>query len=157
HFLLKLFPHQIRPIDIAKICQRAEHRYAGVLSGLFDQVASLFGRAGHVVFFDCRSEEIQTVPFPADLALIIAESGRGRELTASEYNLRREQTEAAARALGVPALRDVSSAELARCTDIPDLLRRRARHIVEENDRIESARDLLQTGDVSRFGALMNA
>jgi galactokinase len=79
-FLLKLFPARLEPLQIAKACQRAEHRFVGVQSGLLDQVISLFGRADHAVFFDSRSEEIRCVPFPAQLALMIAESGKKREL-----------------------------------------------------------------------------
>jgi galactokinase len=155
-FLLRLFPYEIAPLEIAKACQRAEHYYAGVQSGLLDQIASLFGRADHVVFFDCRSEQIQTMPFPPGLELIIAESGKSRELMNGEYNLRREQTHAAARALGVVALRDVSSAELVRRHDLPDLLHRRAAHIIGENERVLRAVELLRNGDSAGFGKLMD-
>ena len=96
-FLLKLFHARLALLEIAKACQRAEHRYVGVQSGLLDQVISLFGRADHAVFFDCRSEDIRHVPFPAELALMIAESGKKRELAQGEYNVRREETHAAAR------------------------------------------------------------
>lgn len=156
-YLLKLFPFEMTPLDIAKACQRAENRYAGVQSGLFDQVASLFGHADHAVFFDCRSEEIRTVPFLPGLALIIGDSGRSRELMNGEYNLRREQTHAAARALGVAALRDVSPDELARRRHLPDLLRRRAAHIIGENERVLQAVEFLESGDGIGFGKLMNA
>jgi galactokinase len=83
-FLLKLFPRELAPLEIAKACQRAEHRYVGVQSGLLDQVVALFGRANHAVFFDCRSEEILTVPFPPDLALVVSESGKNRALASGE-------------------------------------------------------------------------
>jgi galactokinase len=154
-FLLKLFPRELAPLEIAKACQRAEHRYVGVQSGLLDQVIALFGRANHVVFFDCRSEEILTVPFPPGLAFVVAESGEKRALVSSEYNLRREETRAAARALGVSALRDVASADLARRSDLPDLVRRRAAHVVEENERVWRAVKLLDAGDAIGFGQLM--
>src|SRR5262249_34976665 len=97
-FLLKLFPAELEPLQIAKACQRAEHRYVGVQSGLLDQVISLFGRAQHAVFFDCRTEDIRTVPFSSSLAMIIADSGRQRELASGEYNLRRTETQNAAHA-----------------------------------------------------------
>src|SRR5262249_14883396 len=73
-FFLKLFRARLAPLEIAQACQRAEHRYVGVQSGLLDQVISLFGRADHAVFFDCRSEKIRCVPLPTELALVIAES-----------------------------------------------------------------------------------
>jgi galactokinase len=156
-FLLKIFPRDVAPLEIAKACQRAENRFVGVQSGLLDQVASLFGRAHHAVFFDVRSEEIRTVPFPPGVALIVAESGRKRDLTSGEYNLRREETHATARALGVAALRDVSLEQLARQRDLSDLLYRRAAHVIGENKRVERAVELLERGDAAGFGELMNA
>jgi len=155
-FLLKLFPRELAPLEIAKACQRAEHRYVGVQSGLLDQVIALFGRANHAVFFDCRSEEILTVPFPPGLALIVAESGKARALASGEYNLRKEETHAAARALGVSALRDVTPADLARRSDLPDLVRRRAAHVVGENERVWRAVKLLEARDGIGLGKLMN-
>ncbi len=156
-FLLKLFPREIAPLEIAKACQRAENRFVGVQSGLVDQVVSLFGRMDCAVFFDARTEEIHTLPFPPGVALIIAESGKKRQLASGEYNLRREQTQAAASALGVRALRDVTTDELGQRGDLPDLLRRRATHIVEENGRVWRALELLEAGDETGFGELLNA
>jgi galactokinase len=156
-FLLKLFPFDVSRLEIAKACQRAEHRYVCVQSGLLDQVISLFGRAQHAVFFDCRTEDIRTVPFPSSLALIIADSTRKRELASGEYNLRRTETQNAADAFGVRALRDLKSAQINEREDIPDLLRRRARQVVEENERVWRALELLEAGDGCGFGELMNA
>jgi galactokinase len=152
-FLLKLHHHALPRLEIAKACQRAEHHFVGVKSGLLDQVTSLFGRANHAVFFDCRTEEVRTVPFPEDLALVIAESGKKRELASGSYNLRREETASAARALHVPALRDATPQQL---NQLPDLLRGRAAHIVGENARVWRALDLLAAGDGVGFGALLN-
>jgi galactokinase len=152
--LLKLCDRPLPPLEIAKACQRAEHRFVGVKSGLLDQVTSLFGRADHAVFFDSRTEEIRTVPFPPGLALIMAESGKRRELASGAYNRRRAETHAAARALELPALRDATMEQL---RELPDLLRRRATHIVGENDRVQRALELLAAGDGVGFGALLNA
>ncbi len=152
-FLLKLFDRSLDPLEIAKACQRAEHHFVGVKSGLLDQVTSLCGKAEHAVFFDCRSEEVRTVPFPPGLALIIAESGKQRELASGAYNLRRAETQAAADALQLRALRDATRAQLDR---LPDLLRRRAAHIVGENDRVRRALAFLAAGDGAGFGALLN-
>ena len=96
------------------------------------------------------------MPFPAELALIVAESGKKRELAQVEYNLRVEETHAAARAFGARALRDVSSAELDRSSDLPALLRRRASHVIGENQRVWRALKLLEAGDGIGFGRLMN-
>ncbi len=156
-FLLKVFPRELARLEIAKACQRAEHHFVGVQSGLLDQVTSLFGRENCAVFFDARTEEIRIVQFPVGLALIIAESGTKRELASGKYNVRREQTRAAASTLGVRALRDVTSTSLATRTNLPGLLRRRAAHIVGENERVWRAMELLEAGDGAGFGKLMNA
>ena len=155
-FLLKLFPFELPRLEIAKACQRAEHRYVGVQSGLLDQVISLFGRAHHAVFFDCRTENIRTVSFPSSLALIVADSGRQRELASGEYNVRRNETQNAAAAFGVRTLRDLKPAQINDRGNIPELLRQRARHVVEENDRVWRAVELLEAGDGRGFGKLMN-
>ena len=155
-FLLKLSGQTLSPLDVAKACQRAEHHFVGVQSGLLDQVTSLFGRKDQAVFFDCRSEEVRTVSFPSDLALIVADTGKRRALASGVYNQRREETHAAARALGVAALRDVSLRELESRTDLPGLLQRRARHIVGENERVFRALDFLANGNGQGFGQLLN-
>jgi galactokinase len=154
-FLLKLFDATLPPLAIAKLCQRGEHRFVGVRSGLLDQVTSIFGRAGHAVFFDARSEEVRVIPFPPRLALIIAESGKKRELAESLYNQRHEETRAAAEALGLVALRDISPAELAK-RDLPPLLRQRAAHILGENERVHRALVALEQNKGDGLGELMN-
>ena len=154
-FLLKLFEGELPPLQIARLCQRAEHEFVGVQSGLLDQVTSIFGRAGHAVLFDARNDEIRTIPFPPDLALVITESGGKRALAQGEYNRRREETAAAAKALSLPSLREISPNELSQ-RNLPPLLHRRAAHIVGENDRVECALRFLANHDGRGFGALMN-
>jgi galactokinase len=171
-FLLKLHRYDLPPLDIAKVCQQAEHRFAGVESGLLDQVTSIFGKAGQLIFFDCRTQAVRTIAFPDDLALIVADSGTKRQLAASKYNLRREETRAAAAALGVRSLRDVPTVAalyerrpdfLRSQTAAPDatveagILWKRAMHIIGENERVWRAIELLECGDSAGLGDLMNA
>jgi galactokinase len=156
-FLLKLAGRRLPPMEIAKLCQRSEHRFAGVQSGLLDQVMSIFGRAGQLVFFDSRTEEVRTIGFPDDLAFVVADSGMKRELAAGKYNQRREETHAAVKALGVRALRDLSLSSLNAHVDLAPVLRRRAVHIVGENERVWRACELLERGDSAGLGELMDA
>ncbi len=155
--LLALDERTLARMEIARACQRAEHRFAGVRSGLLDQVTSLFGCADHAVFFDARSEAVRLIPFPKNLVLLVAESGKKRELATGQYNQRREETRAAADALGVDLLRDVTLANLEHRRDLPELLRRRVAHIVGENERVARGVELLAAGDGAGFGALLNA
>ena len=154
-FLLKLFSADLPALEIARLCQRAEHSFAGIQSGLIDPVTSIFARANHLILFDARNEEVRAVSFPPGLALLIAESGTRRELAQSSYNLRRAETQAAAESLGLAALRDISPNELAK-RELAPLLRRRAAHIVGENDRVARALEFLREHDGAGFGALMN-
>ncbi|HJT81926.1 MAG TPA: galactokinase [Chthoniobacterales bacterium] len=155
--LLKMTKHELPRLQLAKICQRAEHRFAGVKSGLLDQVTCIFGEAGHVVYFDCRSEEVRTLPFPSNLAFVIAESGAPRELSSGKYNIRRRETATAARILGLNALRDISLKDLEQRTDLDPELQKRARHVVGENERVSRAAELLAAGREQELGELMNA
>jgi galactokinase len=124
---------------------------------LLDQVTSLFGGASHAIFFDCRTEEVRTIPFPPGLGLVIADSGKNRELASGKYNSRRGETQTSARVLGVRALRDVTLSQLAAHSGLPEQIRRRARNVVEENDRVWRAVEFLENGDGNGFGKLMNA
>ena len=154
-FLLKLHHHSLPPLDLARMCQRAEQSFVGVRSGLLDQVCSLFGQKNCALLFDARSEEVRRIPFPPEVALVIAQSGMPRELASGKYNQRRAETGAAAEALGVRALRDANSQQIENATGLSPLLRRRALHITGENERVWKAVALLERGDVAGFGRLM--
>jgi galactokinase len=156
--LIKLHELRIPALEVAKLCQRAENEFVGVRSGLLDQVTSVFGRADHVVYFDAQSEDIRTVPFPTGYALVIADSGAKHNLLSSLYNTRREECAAAAEALGVETLREVTPDHLEITKDsVDEVLYRRAAHIVGENDRVWRAVNALEAGDAATIGALMNA
>ena len=157
-FLMALSGIRLEPMAVAKLCQRAENEFVGVRSGLLDQATSVFGRANHVVHLDFRTEEIRTIPFPEHVSLVIADSGVKHQLLQSEYNMRREECAAAAKALGVATLREVSSAQLgAARRSLDPILFRRAAHIVGENERVAQAVDALEQGDSAKLGSLMNA
>jgi galactokinase len=149
---------RLEPMVVAKLCQRAENEFVGVRSGLLDQATSVFGRANHVVHLDFQSGEIRAIPFHEDVSLIIANSGAQHQLPQSEYNTRREECAAAAKALGLPSLREVSSARLQTARRLLDpILFRRAAHIAGENERVALALDALEQDDAARLGSLMNA
>lgn len=157
-FLMKLNALSIPPMEIAKLCQRAENEFVGVRSGLLDQVTSVFGRADHVVYLDCRDESVRTLPFAPELALVIADSGAKHNLLRSQYNTRREECAAAATELGVPNLRAIDLPQLeGQRASMTEILYRRALHVVGENDRVWRAVASLERGDAPALGALMNA
>lgn len=153
-FLMKLTGFSRGPMDLAKLCRRAENEFVGVNCGLLDQVTSLLGEAEHAVFLDCRAEAVHAIPFPESAALVIVNSGVKHALTGGEYNERRESCFEAARRLDVPALRDVTTASLTRA-QLPDIIHRRAAHVVGENDRVFRAEEALRAGDAELLGRLM--
>ncbi len=142
--------------DMALAGQRAENEWVGVSSGIMDQLVSAGGRAGHALLIDCRSLATDVVPVPVGVAVLVLDTGTRRELTATAYNERRAQCEAAAAALGVAALRDASVEDL-EAADLGELLGRRARHVVTENARVLEAAEALRAGEPQRLGALMDA
>jgi galactokinase len=154
--LLQLYPLPLSRLEIAKLCRRAENEFVGVNCGLLDQASSVFGRKDHLVFLDCRAESVETLPLPPHLGLLVINSGVKHALVGGEYNERREQCFEAARRMGLEALRDATSAQL-EAADLPDLVKRRARHVVEENERVFRAIEALKCGEAARLGALMTA
>jgi galactokinase len=144
---------------MARLSQKAENQWVGVHCGIMDQMASAASQAGHALFMDCRTLDIRHAPLPQGVAVAVLDTSTRRGLVGSAYNERREQCEAGARFFGVKALRDVSVAELeARQHEIQDeAVRKRARHIITENQRVLDAMDAMHAGDVATLGQLFNA
>jgi galactokinase len=146
------------PAQMALLSQRAENKWVGVNCGIMDQMISAAGAAGHALLIDCRSLESQLVPLPAGTAVIVLDTATRRGLVDSAYNERRAQCEAAARFFNVKALRDVSVAQFeSRAADLDEVTRRRARHVITENDRTLKAAEVMRAGDAAALGLLMNA
>ena len=149
-------------VRLALLCQRAENEFVGMSCGIMDQFISALGQRDSALLIDCRRLDYELVPIPARTAIIVADTRVRRELVASEYNARRRECEEGVRLLqrylpGITALRDVSPAQFAGHQDrLPDIVRRRCRHVVHENDRVLRAVAALRAGDVGTFGQLMN-
>lgn len=154
---------QVSRMELAQMCLRAEIHYVGVNCGLMDQFASANGVAGCALYLDTRSLEWRPVPLPPHAVIVIADSGKQRSLATSAYNARRAACEQAVALLkpylpAIRALRDVSPDEFARFAHVlPEMVRLRARHVVEECVRVQEAVLALQCGDVDGFGRLMLA
>lgn len=146
-----------QPKEMAKLGQQTENEWMGVNCGIMDQMISATGQADHALLIDCRSLEIEPVPLPSGYAVVVLDTMTRRGLVDSAYNERRAQCEAAARFFGVPALRDVSLEAFEReASQLDDLTRRRARHVISENERTLEAVEAMRQGDATRLGHLMN-
>lgn len=146
---------------LAKLCQRAEHDYAGVPCGIMDQAAVLCCEEGHLLLLDCETETFVQTPLPnADWSLLIVNSGVSHELASGEYARRRSACEQAARRLRVPSLRHIEPAALDEALAHPGLteeMRRCVRHVVTESQRTMECVDALKRGDFRAAGLLLNA
>lgn len=155
------------PADLVAVARRAENDVVGAPTGGMDQMASVFGRPGHVVFLDMRTLHVEPVPFDppgAGLALLVIDSHAPHAHVDGEYAERRRSCEEAARILGVPALRDVAADDLAEALAAlgdgahADLLRKRVRHIVTEDARVLEVVDALRSGaDPRTVGTALTA
>jgi len=150
---------QLDPIERALLCQRAEHRFAGVPCGIMDQFSSVLGRSGELMLLDCRSQQIDFVPLNADdVTVLITNSNIKHELTGGEYAERRKQCDSALTKLERSTWRDVSGDDLeSACDVLSETEHRRARHVVTEIARTEEAATAFQVGNWERVGELMYA
>lgn len=160
--------------DLALLGQRAENGFVGVSCGVMDQMAAALGRTGHALLIDCRSLEHEFVALPLEaagaagrggLCLVVTDSGVRRALLDSQYNVRRDECRRAAELLAaaiadrpIAALRDVRPEDLARHGDVlPPDLRKRARHVVEEERRVLRSVEALRGRDVEALGEMLDA
>jgi galactokinase len=132
--------------ELAAIARRAENEFVGVPSGIMDQSASLLSQADHALLLDCRSLDRSQVPFDPAAAgsrLLLINTRARHDLSDGGYGRRRAECEEAARLLGVSSLRDITdAADTARLAD--PVLRRRARHVVTDNQRVLQVTGLLR-------------
>jgi galactokinase len=144
--------------ELAILGQRDENQFVGVNSGIMDQMACAMGREGMAMFLDTRTLEIEYAPVPSELVIVLLDTKTPRALTASAYNERRSQCEAAARALGVSALRDATEEDLEKITGkIDEVVYRRARHVITENARCVAFYQALHANEIKLMGELMNS
>lgn len=145
------------PPAMAKLGQRAENQWIGVNCGIMDQLVSAAGQAGHALLIDCRSLHTHPVPFPPNVSVVVLDTATRRGLVDSAYNERRCQCESAAELFQVPALRDVDLELFQRVgSDLDETTRRRALHVITENDRTLQAAEAMRRGEVDGLGVLMN-
>ncbi|WP_310395409.1 galactokinase [Hymenobacter sp.] len=154
----------LAPMELARMAQKAEHTYAGVLCGIMDQFASLFGRAGQVVRLDCRSLDYAYFPFDTRACrIVLCNSGVKHSLASTAYNTRRQECERGVAVLQrhhpeVTSLRDATLAQLDKHrAELDPAVYRRCAYVVRENARVEAACQHLVAGDLAAFGREMYA
>lgn len=163
-FLAQLNTLDMPPEEMAKLCQRAENNFVGMNCGIMDQFISRFGQKDHALYLDCRDLSYQLIPCVlGEYVVVICNSNVGHKLVDSAYNERRAQCEEGVRLLqmkleGITALRDVSYEQLEKYASLlPPIIYQRCKHVITEDERVESAVKALQRSDIEGFGTLLNA
>ncbi len=148
------------PLDLARLCQRAENDFVGLPSGILDQYASIFGREGAAMKIDCRTLESELVSLPGEVAIIAVNTMVKHELGGSAY---RDRVAECARAVeqiraggrDIASLRDAEVDDLLLVTD--EVARKRARHVIAENARVERFAAACRLADLATMGQLFVA
>ena len=154
----------VNMVEMAKIGQRAENIYVGVNCGIMDQFASAMGKEDHAIFLQCQTLDYKHVPVALEgKKIVVSNTKKKHSLGASKYNERRQQCEDAFAILKTVmpeknCLGEISVEEFEQHKDVltDDILLRRARHVITEDDRVLKSIDALKAGDIVKFGELMN-
>jgi galactokinase len=158
--LREAFALPITDVQLAQIGQRVENDFVGAPVGIMDQMASSLGRPGEALFLDTDTLQWELVPLPASVELVVIDSLVRHNHASGDYRTRREECERACAALGVKRLRDVDPVALGALDaleTLPDLLLRRARHVVSENRRVLEMVDALRQENLDECGRILDA
>ena len=142
-------------IELAKLCSRIENDWVGAQTGLLDQISSLCGERDRALRIDFRSLDVRPVSLElGDFSLVTVDSGEKHMHAGSGYNERRAECARACSELRVDSLREVT---LADADGLPPVLRRRVRHVITENERVDAAVAALERADMIELGGLLDA
>jgi galactokinase len=139
------------PLEVALSCRRAEQRATGVPSGIMDQLVIMSAVAGHASLIDCSTNDTTPIAIPEDLDIVVVDSGQHRSVASSEYATRAAQCAAAQAVIG--PLRDATPAQIDAIED--PVVRRRARHVVDENRRVLEFVQALGDDDPALAGEIL--
>ena len=162
-FLRELFGFALTNTEIALIGQKAENRFCGMNCGIMDQFTSAMGKKDHAILLDTATLQYDYAPLVlSDISIVVTNSNVKHSLVTSAYNERRAQSEAALEKLktvsDIRTLGDLTIAEFNKISDVltDEILLKRARHAVSENERVILAAEALKEGKPEIFGHLMN-
>jgi galactokinase len=162
HGVQTLFKLDIEPLEMVKIARRAENEFVGVQCGIMDQYISVFGQESKALFLDCETLDYKLFPLrmmEAGLRIVVYETGVRRELSRSEYNRRRHESSQALEVLKKSGVKKYKEATLGKLegmkNEMNDVVFRRARHVISENQRVMDAVLALEKDDFMRLGELI--
>jgi galactokinase len=162
HGLNTLFKLDLPPLKMVELARKAENEFVGVQCGIMDQFISVFGQENKAVFLDCETLDTKLVPFrlkEEGLQVVVYETGVRRELAGSEYNRRRSESSQALeilRKIGVEKYKDATLDALEKMkNEMDDTVFRRARHVINENERVKKAVRAMEKDDFNLLGDLL--
>jgi galactokinase len=155
--LREAFSLPLEDVRLALLGQKVENDFVGAPVGVMDPMACHLADGGAALFLDTRSLGYERVALPAGVEPVVINSGVAHNHAAGDYRTRRAECERAAALLGVPQLRDLTEADLPRLAALPELLGRRARHVVTEDARVLATVEALRSGDLAALGPLLYA
>lgn len=155
----------LKPIELAKISQKAENNFVGVKCGIMDQFVSSLGQKNKALFIDCQTNEYQLIPFRyQDIKIVVIDSRVKHNLADSAYNRRQEECQsgvdffASKLNRNINSLRDVTEEEFKKYKiQLPQNIKKRCQHVIEENKRVLSAVEALKNNDIKKLGKLITA
>jgi galactokinase len=162
--LNELLQTKLDKLTMVQMAQKAEHEYAGVMCGIMDQFASMFGKKDHVIKLDCDSLSYEYIPFKLDgIKVLLLNTNVKHSLASSEYNIRRNECEIALGWIkkavpGVETLRSVNESMIDEQVENRNgFIARRSRYVVQEMERLQGACEDLKRGDIPALGKKMFA
>lgn len=154
-------PEQINRVEISKLCQKVENEFVGVNCGIMDQFAVAVGKKDHAILLDCASLYYEYAPLNlGEYSLVIMSTNKRRELADSKYNERRAECEKALEIINSKKEEKLDNLCQATLEDIEayicdETIKKRARHVVTENERVKKSMEMLKENDIKAFGELM--
>ncbi len=153
--LRSAFSLDLTDLQLARIGRRAENEFVGANVGIMDQMACTLARSGEALFIDTNTLIYEQIPLPTShMELIVINSGLAHQNSDGGYNQRRSECEQACRLLGIQQLREMEVKDLPRLDILPDVLKRRARHVITENQRVHDAVQAIRQQDFKTLGEL---
>jgi len=160
--LNEIFHLKIDSLTLVKMSRKAEHEYAGVMCGIMDQFASMYGKADHAIKLDCRSLDYEYVKIDlSEYLIILINTKVSHTLASSEYNTRRKECETGVEILkkynsSIKALRDVDIELLLKHEkEFDPVVYKRCTFIISENMRVEKAAEALRQNNIKKLGELI--
>ena len=154
---------EIDRVEVARLCQKVENQFIGVNCGIMDQFAVALGKQDNAILLDCNSIYYEYAPLKlGNYSLVIMNTNKRRELADSKYNERRGECEKALEIINSHKEEKLANLCEATVEDInefieDEIIKKRAIHVVTENERVKKSMEALKCNDIKAFGELMTA